>query len=59
MLGPDVGKYILVSTTKTDENIMVKTPRTINGGFHMKSDDLPVQHPAIVIQVDDIGVSIL
>ena len=32
-MGPEMGNYTLAQTTETDENNMVKTPGTINGGF--------------------------
>ena len=38
MLGPDMGDYVVVTTTETDEN----GPRTrgaINGGFFPKKED--------------------
>ncbi len=58
MLGSEMGDYVLVTTAETDENMMVKNPGQINGGFFVKSKDLPVQHPSIVIQVDDLNQSI-
>jgi uncharacterized protein len=54
MLGPEMGNYVTVSTTDTDENGMVKSPGAINGGFFPKSDDMPAQYPSIVIAVDNI-----
>jgi predicted enzyme related to lactoylglutathione lyase len=56
-LGPEMGEYVLVSTTEVDENMMIKKPGAINGGFFQKTKDTP-QHPSIVIQVDDINESI-
>jgi len=56
MLGPDMGDYVVVTTTETDEN----GPRTrgaINGGFFPKKEDWPAQYPSVVIAVDDIKVS--
>lgn len=57
-LGPEMNEYVLVTTTETDENQMVKHPGHINGGFFLKSSDNPVQHTAVVIQVEDIVESI-
>ncbi|MBI4149590.1 VOC family protein [Candidatus Woesearchaeota archaeon] len=51
-LGPEMGEYVLVTTTETDENRMVKKPGTINGGFFQKTK--PDQHTRITIAVDDI-----
>lgn len=53
-LGKDMGEYVLVQTTDTDENQMVKTPGTINGGFYKKTDDPLTRYPSIVIMVEDI-----
>lgn len=54
LLGPEMGEYVLVTTTETDENGMVKNPGAINGGFYKKSGEMPVKHPSVVIQVDVI-----
>lgn len=48
----DMGNYITAHTAETDENNMVKTPGTINGGFYPKRPDAP--QPCVVISVDDI-----
>jgi predicted enzyme related to lactoylglutathione lyase len=56
-LGPEMGEYVLVTTTEVDENMMIKKPGAINGGFFQKTEDAP-QYPSIVIQVDDIKESI-
>ncbi|MBI4044966.1 MAG: VOC family protein [Candidatus Diapherotrites archaeon] len=55
-LGEDMGNYVLATTTETDENQMVKTPGTINGGFFQKTK--PDQYPRITIAVDDIKEAI-
>lgn len=57
-LGPEMGNYVTVTTTETDENRMVKKPGTINGGFFQKTADPISQYPSIVIEVDDIEESI-
>lgn len=51
-LGPEMGNYVIVTTTETDEDRMVKTPGNINGGFYDKTK--PDQHTRITIEVDDI-----
>lgn len=56
MLGKEMGNYVVVTTTETDKDRMVKTPGTINGGFYEKSKDN--QHPSVVVAVDDIRKSI-
>lgn len=57
MLGPEMGEYVLVTTTESDEN-GPKNPGAINGGFFPKGPDTPAQHPSVVIAVDDIEASI-
>jgi hypothetical protein len=51
-LEAEMGNYILATTTETDENQMVKTPGTINGGFSPRSKEYST--PSVVISVDDI-----
>ncbi len=53
-LGADMGEYVVVTTSETDENRMVKAPGRINGGFYKKTDDPISQYPSIVIAVDDV-----
>jgi len=57
-LGPEMGEYIVVTTSETDANGRPKNPGTINGGFYQKTDDPISHHPSIVIAVDDINESI-
>ena len=52
-LGPEMGEYVLVTTTESDEK-GPKKPGAINGGFFQKTDDKPSQYPSMVIAVDDI-----
>lgn len=53
-MGPEMGNYIVAHTADTDEQGMIKTPGTINGGFYQKNDD-PMSHaPSLVISVPDI-----
>ncbi len=57
-LGPEMGNYIVVSTSETDEKTMrPKEPGMINGGFYQKTDDQVSNHPSVVIAVDDIRES--
>ncbi|QQG37503.1 MAG: VOC family protein [Candidatus Kaiserbacteria bacterium] len=51
-LGPEMGSYVVVHTTETDANNMVKTPGAINGGFFERTKEN--QYPSVVISVDDI-----
>ncbi len=54
MLGPEMGNYVLASTTERDETGRPKNPGAINGGFFLKSKDQPAQFPSVVIAVEDI-----
>lgn len=56
MTGEDMGNYILAQTTDTDENRMVKTPGTINGGLFPISEQTG-KYPLITIQVDNLTES--
>ena len=50
--GPEMGNYVLATTTESDERNMSKKPGEINGGFFTKNgDDI---YPKVTIQVDDI-----
>jgi predicted enzyme related to lactoylglutathione lyase len=53
MLGEEMGKYVVATTTATDDN-GPKKPGAINGGFYAKQDDRPAQYPSVVIAVDNI-----
>jgi predicted enzyme related to lactoylglutathione lyase len=53
MLGAEMGDYVVVTTTETDES-GPKRSGAINGGFYTKSPDMPAQYPSVVIAVDDI-----
>jgi len=57
-MGDDMGGYVVAQTAETDENGMVKTPGTINGGFYAKSDSPDSHAPSIVISVKDIKAAI-
>jgi len=52
-MGAEMGNYVVVQTTDTDEKGMIKMPGAINGGFFDKSQS-SAQHPSVVISVDDI-----
>src|SRR4051812_36734555 len=53
-MGAEMGNYVVAHTAETDDNGMVKTPGTINGGFYQKTDN-PLSHaPSVVISVPDI-----
>ena len=58
LLGPDMGDYVVVTTTESDDN-GPKTPGAINGGFFPKKEDWPAQYPSVVIAVDDIEMAMV
>jgi hypothetical protein len=53
LLGPDMGQYVVVTTTESDDK-GPKKPGAINGGFFMKDPKKPGQYPSVVIEVDDM-----
>src|SRR5262249_12807392 len=53
ILGEEMGHYVLATTTEPDQT-GTKKPRAIKGGFFAKKPDWPMQHPSVVISVDDI-----
>ncbi len=53
-LGPEMGNYVLVSTTEAGKDGRPKNSGAINGGFFQKTDDKATQSPLVVIAVDDI-----
>lgn len=57
-MGAEMGNYIVAQTAETDEQGMVKTPGTINGGFFDYKDNDLNRAPHLVISVDDIDESI-
>lgn len=53
MMGPEMGEYVVVSTSETDEKTQLpKEPGRINGGLFKKSEKYHI--PSVVISVDDI-----
>src|SRR5712691_8019666 len=57
ILGPEMGDYVVVTTTESGEDGTPKKPGSINGGFYPKKEDFPAQYPSVVIAVDDIRAS--
>ncbi len=53
-LGAEMGGYVVVTTTESDEN-GPKQSGAINGGFFQKTDDTASHSPSVVIAVDDIN----
>ncbi|MDQ3282695.1 MAG: VOC family protein [Acidobacteriota bacterium] len=57
ILGPEMGNYVLATTTETDAQGFPVKPGAINGGFHQNNPEWPAQYPSVVIAVDDIQAS--
>ena len=57
LMGEDMGNYVTVSTTETNENGGPIRPGAINGGFYPKEDS-PAKYPSVVIGVENIDESI-
>jgi uncharacterized protein len=51
-LGPEMGNYLLATTSPVDKRGMHKRKGAINGGFYKKSNDARVPH--LVVAVNDI-----
>lgn len=58
MLGPDMGNYVVVRTSETDEKGHPKTLGNIGGGFYQKMEDPDMNHPSVIIAVEDLNDSI-
>lgn len=56
-MGPEMGNYIVVTTTELSEEGRPKQPGAINGGFYPRPEGEP-SSPSLVIAVDDISASI-
>ncbi len=54
MLGAEMGNYVVVTTTESDQK-GPKKPGAINGGLYEKKPDWPGQYPSVVISVTDIN----
>ncbi len=57
-LGPEMGDYMVVSTSETDGKGLPVRPGNIGGGFYQKPKDNTADHPSVVIAVDDINESV-
>lgn len=56
--GEEMGNYVTVATTETDENGRPRMAGAINGGFYPKTGDNGDQHPSVVIAVEDIHTAL-
>ena len=53
-MGEQMGNYVLATTVASDPNGRPTKLGAINGGFFPKKPDWPMQHPSVVVGVDDI-----
>jgi len=58
MMGEEMGNYVVVTTSQTDEKGRPMMPGSINGGFYLKENGQPASHPSVVISVDNIKEAI-
>lgn len=56
-LGEQMGGYVLATTARSTPDGRPLEVGAINGGFFPKKPDWPMQHPSVVIGVDDIRVA--
>lgn len=54
MFGEEMGNYVLATTAEQDTKREGAVRGAINGGFFPHRDDMPGQHPSVVIAVQDI-----
>jgi predicted enzyme related to lactoylglutathione lyase len=56
-LGAEMGNYVTVSTSETDDKGMIKAPGAINGGLYPRDEKMGAVHPSLVISVDDLSAA--
>ena len=59
IMGEEMGNYVVVTTSETDDKGRPKMSGTINGGFYPKHEGKPPFCPSFVIAVDDINETII
>lgn len=57
LMGEEMGNYVTVQTTETDDHGMIARAGAINGGFYPVDKSAPPAAPSIVIAVDDINAA--
>ena len=53
--GEEMGNYVTVMTSESDENGRPVQPGSINGGFFLKNENMPGNCPSVVIAVEDVN----
>ena len=56
-MGPEMGDYVVATTTPLGEDSRPSVPGAINGGFFPRPAEGGPFHPSFVIAVDDIAES--
>jgi predicted enzyme related to lactoylglutathione lyase len=56
--GPEMGNYVVATTTESGPDGRPKTPGAINGGFFERPADSVGQCPSVVIAVNDVHEAI-
>jgi len=59
IMAEEMGNYVVVTTSETDDKGRPKMSGTINGVFYPKHEGKPPFCPSFVIAVDDINESII
>ena len=54
LMGPEMGNYVVATTTDSDPGKGPKNPGAINGGYFPKRADRPDLYPNVVLAVEDI-----
>ena len=57
-LGPEMGNYVVATTTEPGPDGRPTQPGAINGGFYERPSDAAGQHPSVVIAVNDVHAAI-
>ncbi len=58
LLGEEMGDYVVMQTTETDDKNMVQTPGSINGGMYKKQESSSNNSPSVVISVSNLDEAI-
>ncbi len=57
MLGPEMGEYVVATTTPSGP-AGPTTPGAINGGFFQTKPDWPDQYPSVVVAIENMAQAI-
>lgn len=54
-MGSDMSDYVVVTTTPSGKNGRPSEPGAINGGFFQRTSDQRMQHPSLVVAVENMA----